>query len=142
MHGIAGPRTIVHQILEIIGQTPNHAKIRHPQTRQKNGRHLCCRKLVLPEKWTKVQQNNLRAATHQYPYRCEISSSSAERCTIKTLRNSFTSFSILAPQGWGQSSPAPAQMYNNAPLPICQCRPLLIRDGTGRDFRDPTRPDW
>ena len=58
------PRTIVHEILgtSVDLPNPNHAKLRHPTT--KSVRDICCRKLVLPKKWTKMYQNRRKPATH------------------------------------------------------------------------------
>jgi len=46
-----------------IGETPNHAKFRHPLTR--SVRDIRCQKFVLPAKVTKVHKNTLRCA-HAY----------------------------------------------------------------------------
>lgn len=56
-------QTIVHEILgtSVDLPNPNHAKLRHPTTKS---RDICCRKLVLPKKWTKMYQNRRKPATH------------------------------------------------------------------------------
>jgi len=68
-----------------IGQTSNGAKFRCAMPRREYMRDIRCGKFVLPEKWTTVQQNPSRPATHQYPSSCQISSRSAKRCTRKAL---------------------------------------------------------
>ena len=46
---------------------------------------ICCRKFVLPKKWTKGHQNPLRPATHQCPSSYQISLLMAKPCTRKSL---------------------------------------------------------
>jgi len=53
-------------------------------------RDVRCGKFVLPEKWTKVQQNPLKSVTHQCLYLCQISSRSAKRCMRKALQFFYT----------------------------------------------------
>jgi len=74
---------------------------------------------LLPKKWTKVHQNPLRFATHQWPLLCQISSRSAKRCTTKSVTKSFKTLGYFGAQGdlLGQSSPISVLMYSTNNLP-------------------------
>ena len=78
----------------------------------------CCRKFVLPQKWTKVYQNRRWPAMYKCPLSCQISSHSAKQCMTNVLQIFYTfqySGKFVQRDPLGQSSPILAVMYNRAP---------------------------
>jgi len=96
-----------------IDQTLNHTKFRCAATR--SVWDICCRKFVVPQKWTKVHQNMTWSATHKCPS-CQISSHSAKRCATKALQLFYTLQYFGAPgDSWANVHQSWFRQYSKAP---------------------------
>jgi len=108
-------RIEAHQIQGSNVHWPDHAKFYVWDIRGQ--------KFVLQKKWAKIHKNRLRPATqYKAPYHAKFHRDWWNHLAEKRYKNFFTSFNILAAQGYPQGQMSPVWMvgYTNPPLAICK----------------------